>query len=85
MNNDQLLLAISDVIDRKFDERFAPINNRLERIESETSALRAGQREIRKDLKAVNTKVSDTYDIALEAFGTSMENRTWLENSKLPI
>ena len=123
MNNEQLLAAISDMLDQKlessfsdfmdrkfestlsdlfdqkfdeklaplnkrmdsFDERLISINNRLERVESETSALRAGQRDIRKDLREINAKVNETYDIALDAFGTSMENRTWLEKSKLPM
>ena len=74
-----------DRLDQKFDEKLAPIYNRLDRLESETSALRAGQRDIRKDLREINAKVNETYDIALDAFGTSMENRTWLEKSNIPI
>ena len=134
MSDEQLLLAISDMLDQKFDERLdsfdkrldsfdkrldsfderlvsverrldsfderlvsvegrlAPvekelvsINNRLDRIESDTSALQAGQRDIRKDMREIHAKINETYDIALEAFGTSIENRTWLEKSKLPI
>ena len=50
-------------------------NNRLDKIESEISALRAGQIDIRKEIKQVDKKVSDTYNLALDARGTSAENR----------
>lgn len=56
-----------------------PINNRLDKLESEMSALKIGQREIEKNLRAVKDKVTNTYDLALEAWGQSTENRTWLE------
>ena len=44
------------------------------------SALKAGQLEIRKDMKELDRKITDTYNLALDAWGTSMENRVWLEN-----
>ena len=56
-----------------------PINNRLDKIESEVSALKQGQLDIRKEIKQVDKRVSDTYNLALEAWGTSTENRKWLE------
>lgn len=76
MENSELLQALSDMMDKKFDEKLQPINNRLDKIESEVSALKVGQREI-KD------KVTDTYNLALEAWSKITENRTWLEKSKL--
>ena len=69
------LQAIAALMDNKLQ----PINNRLERLESEFSGLRTGQVSIRKELKEVHHKVSDTYELALDAWGKSAENRTWLE------
>lgn len=100
MPDNELLQAISDIMDKKFDERLTPINTglnnmdvrfdsmdaRLERLEADTSALKAGQsrmiekqRELRQDIKRLDDKVTDAYNLALDAWGTSMENRKWLE------
>ena len=71
-----------EILEEKFDQKLEPINNRLDKLESEVSALRVGQREIRKELKAVNDKVTDTYQLALDAWATSAENRKWLDWSR---
>lgn len=76
------LQAIGQLLDTKLDERLKPINDNLEKITSEVSALKAGQLSVRKELREVKHKVSDTYDLALEAWGQSTENRRWLENEK---
>ena len=73
------LQAIANLFDSKMDEKLQPINNRLDKLESEMSSLRAGQISIRKELKEVHHKVADTYDLALDAWGKSTENRNWLE------
>ncbi len=73
------LQAIANLFDTKMDQKLQPINNRLEKLESEVSGLRTGQVAIRKELREVNHKVSDTYELALDAWGKSTENRTWLE------
>lgn len=84
---------IDDRLDKKLDEKLQPINNRLDKIESDMSGvsnrldklesgmsgIRASQIEIRKEIKAVDDKVTDTYELALDAWGKSSENRTWLE------
>ncbi len=75
------LQAISEIMDVKLE----PVNIRLDRLESEVSGLRIGQMEIRNGLKAVEEKVSETYQLALDAWGNSIENRTWLEKSKLEV
>ena len=67
------------------DSRFDRIENRLDKVESNVSSLRAGQIEIRKDLKALDDKVSETYQLALDAWGKSTENRTWLEKSQYSV
>lgn len=89
---EQKLLAVSDAMDKKLDEKLTPVYDRLDRIEirldeveSEISALKCGQREIREDLRKLTAKVNETHGIALDAFGTSTENRHWLEKSKLPM
>lgn len=83
------LLAISDLMDAKLhpinerldrmDSRLDGMEVRLEKLESDVSGLKTGQLEIRKDLKEVDKKVSYTYQLALDAWGTSVENRTLLE------
>ena len=48
------------------------MDGRLDKLESEVSALQ-------QNIKKVDKRVSDTYDLALEAWGQSTENRSWLE------
>jgi predicted nuclease with TOPRIM domain len=69
------LQAIATLMDNKLQ----PINDRLDKIESEVSALKAGQRELKKEVRELKDKVNDTYDLALDAWGQSTENRYWLE------
>ena len=75
-----------DQVDNRLDcmdSRLDQVDNRLDRLESNVSALKAGQIDLRQCLKEVNLKVSDTYKLALDAWGTSMENRNWLERNVL--
>ena len=41
--------------------------------------LKAGQRELKKEIMELKDKVTVTYNLALEAWGQSTENRVWLE------
>lgn len=73
-------------LDEKLDQKLASINKRLDtidnwldKLESQTDALRAGQIDIRKELKALDDKISETYQVTLDAWGTSTENRKLLE------
>ena len=71
-----------DGIDERLDGvegRLDKLENRVDKLDSEVSALKSGQLEIRKDLKALDRKISDTYELALDAWGQSTENRTWFE------
>ena len=87
------LMAISQLMDQKIqpihhrldciDGRLDQVDNRLDRLESNVSALKVGQIDLRQCLKEVNLKVSDTYKLALDAWGTSVENRNWLEKNML--
>ncbi len=65
------LLALSNMMDQKLQ----PINDRLDKIESEVLVLK-------KETRVIKDKVSDTYNLALEAWGQSTENRTWLEQNQ---
>ncbi len=56
------------------------MEGRMDKLESQVSALREGQLEIRNETREINRKVSDTYQLALDAWGKSTENRLWLEN-----
>jgi hypothetical protein len=75
LTNDDLQ-AIASLMDTKLQ----PINNRLEKLESEMSAMRVGQLELKKEIREVKHKVNDTYELALDAWGKSTENRVWLES-----
>ncbi len=93
MQDNELLQAISDMMDKKLtpiNTRLDNMDTRLEKLEADTSALKAGQnkivekqRELRQDIKRLDDKITNTYDLALDAWGTSTENRNWLENEKL--
>lgn len=72
--------TVSNRLDN-MDNRLDNMENRLDRLESEMSALKSGQADIRKDIKKVDKRVSDTYELALDAWGKSTENRKWLESA----
>lgn len=80
LTNDDLQ-AMANLMDTKLQ----PINNRLDKIESEVSSVKANQLELRKEVRKIKQKVDDTYELALDAWGTSTENREWLESEKLKI
>ena len=80
MVDNELLNAIENLFDKKFDEKLKPIEKRLDNLESNVNALRTGQIETRKEIKEVSIKVSQTYDIALDAWGQSTENRELINN-----
>lgn len=79
------------------NEKLDLILSRLDSIESEMQGMKTeiqgmkekidkvslGQLEIKKETMMLNRKISDTYNLALDAWGTSAENRTWLENGTL--
>ncbi len=79
------LQAIASLMDTKLNpinSRLDNMDNRLDKLESEMSALKAGQIELKKEMRETKDKVAATYELALEAWGQSTENRRWLENEK---
>lgn len=55
----------------------------MQDMKKKLDKLSLGQLEIRKEIIMLNRKISDTYDVALDALGTSAENRVWLEKGTL--
>ena len=56
-----------------------PINNRLDKIESDVSALKAGQLELKKEAGEIKHKVNDTYTLALDAWGKAQRTECCLK------
>lgn len=89
MDTEQLLQAMSNMMDDKLkpvhdsldkmNSRLDKVESRLDKLESQTQALQTGQTEIRKELKKVSDRVEDTYNLALESWEKSTENREWLQ------
>lgn len=89
MDTEQLLQAMSNMMDDKLkpvhdsldkmNSRLDKVESRLDKLELQTQALQTGQTEIRKELKKVSDRVEDTYNLALESWGKSTENREWLQ------
>lgn len=76
------LQALSGLMDQKLQPingRLDKMDTRLDKLESEVASLKTGQISLKKELGEVNRKVSDTYELALDAWGKSTENRNWLE------
>lgn len=61
------------------ETRMHSMEGRMDRLESDVSSLKSGMLETRKELHVVSQKVDDTYQLALDAWGSSSENRKWLE------
>ncbi len=69
------------------DGRLDAMDGRLNRVEygidklnSEVAALKSRQIEMGKEIKDMNRKISGTYELALDAWGKSTENREWIEH-----
>ncbi len=60
----------------KVENRLGNVENRLERLRSEVSAVKG-------DLIKLERRISDAYQLALDAWGIGTENRSWLEHGKL--
>ncbi len=77
-----LIRPINNRLD-SMDNRLDSMDNRLDKIESEVSSVKASQLELKKEVREIKHKVNDTYELALDAWGTSSENRKLIENAKL--
>ena len=61
------------------EHRMESVESRLDKLESDTASLKAGQLSLRKDIKILDQKVQSTYELALEAWGKSTENRMLIQ------
>lgn len=61
------------------DGRLKAVNSGQEKAESCVSAIRRTMAEMRRELKAVSDRGSNTYQLALDAWGQSTENRKMLD------
>ncbi len=59
------------------------MKDEMQGMKKKLDKLSLGQLEIKKEIIMLNRKISDTYDVALDALGTSTENREWLEKGTL--
>lgn len=59
----------------KVEEHLAKVDSRLDKLESDTSSLKEGQLGQSRLLKYLAKRVEETYQIALDAWGQSTENR----------
>lgn len=55
----------------------------MQGMKKKLDKLSLGQLEIRKEIIMLNRKISDTYEVALDALGTSTQNREWLQKGTL--
>ncbi len=63
MTDNELLLAVSDMLDRKFDSHLNSIENRLDRIENKvTNISLALENDIRPRLNTIESCYTDTYN-----------------------
>ena len=59
------------------------MKDEMQGMKKKIDKISLGQLEIKKEIIMLNRKISDTYDVALDALGTSTENREWLEKGTL--
>ena len=86
------LLALSNMMDQKLqpinnrldgvEHRLDRIEHRLDNVEHRLSKIESDGAVLKNELRVVKDKVSATYNLALEAWGQSTENRTWLEQNQ---
>ena len=62
----------------KVEGRLDKVEGRLDRVESSLEAVKAGQLKHSVEIKKISDKLEMTYQIALEAWGRSVENRKLL-------
>ena len=64
------------------DQKLQPINDRLDDMDKRLDKIESEVLVLKKETRVIKDKVSDTYNLALEAWGQSTENRTWLEQNQ---
>lgn len=80
-DNEKLDLILNKV--QGIEAEMQDMKTDIQGIKQRVDKLALGQSEIQKEIYMLNRKISDTYNVALDALGTSAENRTWLEHGTL--
>ena len=62
MNNEELLQAISDMMDKKLDERFQPVNARLDKMESGLNKMEGRLDKMESRLNVMEVKQNKMHD-----------------------
>ncbi len=83
-DSEKLDLILSEIQGVKSDmqgmkSEIQGIKSEIQDMKKKLDKLSLEELEIRKEIIMINRKISDTYNVALDALGTSVENRTWLE------
>lgn len=55
------------------------MKSELQGMKKRIDKMAFAQSEIQKEMYVLNRKLTDTYDVALDALSSSAENRTWHE------
>lgn len=55
------------------------MKSELQDMKKRVDKMTFSQSEIQKEMYVLNRKLTDTYDVALDALSSSAENRTWHE------
>lgn len=66
-------------------EKLDLILSEIKVLRQKVERLEVGQLEIKKEQYMINRQIADTYKLALDAWGQSVENRSWLENGALSV
>ena len=64
-------------------EKLDLLLTKVQGMEKKIDILSSEQTEILKEVIMLNRKISDTYEVALDALGTSSQNRALLEKGTL--
>lgn len=64
-----------DTIENRLDK----VETRLDRLETDVTAVKKGLTEIRGAQIKFDRRISDIYNLALDAWGQGMENSAWLQ------
>ena len=57
------------------------IQKDIHEIRQKVNRLEVGQAELKREIYRIDRKISDTYNLALDAWGQGVENRTYLEEN----
>lgn len=64
-------------------EEMRDVKTDMREMKQRINRLEVGQSDIKRELYRMDRKISDTYNLALDAWGQGIENRVWLEGDKV--